>query len=513
MSKFIMRLPKMVMLIILVVGNFIFASILSYATLNEASLAQGFSMDLFIREIICILGIQVMTLMNRTMNKGFSWKQGNEVYLKMFDRACNSKVSDIQRVSTGKTFDAVKDLAGFEGSVRLCVLDIIPTIVPFGTLMVKEWQYKPMMAVISIISVGMTVVMSLTSDRLFKFTTKKKQKKAILQGITVDNFMNIKTIKYLNVGKYAHDRLAQGQIEAEDIMINPKHIAYFRLVDIIGVAPFITNIYLAQANIALLTLVIMADWMINNARYALINLSENLIERKTSRDIIKDLKGDDTYDFDTMPDEGIVLKDVFFDYGKDSIKFHIDELSFPKGSKTLVYGESGEGKSSLANLLAGGIKPTVGSVPAINTYYIWQETESLDDSLWHNIVFSNDDNIDQIEILDLFKKLSMTSWFCTLKDGFDTQIGERGCKLSSGQKQRINIIRMLLAMKYHPDKLFIMDEITSNLDKDTRELAIKLFEEAFKNENMTVICISHNEGFDKICDRKILVKDHKFKEE
>ena len=341
----------------------------------------------------------------------------------------------------------------------------------------------------------------------------RKQKKAILQGITVDNFMNIKTIKYLNVGKYAHDRLAQGQIEAEDIMINPKHIAYFRLVDIIGVAPFITNIYLAQANIALLTLVIMADWMINNARYALINLSENLIERKTSRDIIKDLKGDDTYDFDTMPDEGIVLKDVFFDYGKDSIKFHIDELSFPKGSKTLVYGESGEGKSSLANLLAGGIKPTVGSVPAINTYYIWQETESLDDSLWHNIVFSNDDNIDQIEILDLFKKLSMTSWFCTLQDGFDTQIGERGCKLSSGQKQRINIIRMLLAMKYHPDKLFIMDEITSNLDKDTRELAIKLFEEAFKNENMTVICISHNEGFDKICDRKILVKDHKFKEE
>ena len=133
--------------------------------------------------------------------------------------------------------------------------------------------------------------------------------------------------------------------------------------------------------------------------------------------------------------------------------------------------------------------------------------------MWNNIVFSNDDKIDQIEILDLFKKLSMTSWFCTLKNGFDTQIGERGCKLSSGQKQRINIIRMLLAMKYHPDKLFIMDEITSNLDKDTRELAVDLFREAFKNENMTVICISHNEGFDKICDRKILVKDHKFKEE
>ena len=373
MSKLIMQLPKTVMLIILIIGNFIFATILSWATLNEATLAQGFTFNLFIREIICILGIQVITWINRTMNKAFSWKQGNEVYLKMFDKIYNSKVSDIQKISTGKTFDTVKDLAAFEGAVRLCILAIIPTIVPFGTLMVKEWEYNPWMAIISIISVILTVIMSLTSDRLFKFSTKKKQKKAILQGISVDNFMNIKTIKYLNVGKYAHDRLEQGQIEAEDAMINPKHIAYFRVVDIIGLMPFISNIYLAQANVALLTLVIMADWMINNARHALIDLSENLIERKTSRDIIKDLKGDDTYDFDTMPDEGIVLKDVFFDYGKDSIKFHIDELSFPKGSKTLVYGESGEGKSSLANLLAGGIKPTVGSVPAINTYYIWQD--------------------------------------------------------------------------------------------------------------------------------------------
>jgi ABC-type bacteriocin/lantibiotic exporter with double-glycine peptidase domain len=107
----------------------------------------------------------------------------------------------------------------------------------------------------------------------------------------------------------------------------------------------------------------------------------------------------------------------------------------------------------------------------------------------------------------------MTAWFKKLKDGFNTMIGERGCKLSSGQKQRINIIRMILMMRYHSDKLFIMDEITSNLDDGTRELAVELFDKEFSNTGMTVVCISHNDGFDRICDRKIRVENHEFKEE
>ena len=68
----------------------------------------------------------------------------------------------------------------------------------------------------------------------------------------------------------------------------------------------------------------------------------------------------------------------------------------------------------------------------------------------------------------------MIEWFSKLKDGFQTQIGERGCRLSSGQKQRLNIIRLILTMRYHPEMIFIIDEITSNLDSATRELAINL---------------------------------------
>ena len=122
-------------------------------------------------------------------------------------------------------------------------------------------------------------------------------------------------------------------------------------------------------------------------------------------------------------------------------------------------------------------------------------------------MFENEDNISHDEVIELFESLNMSKWFFKLNDGFRTQIGERGCKLSSGQKQRINIIRLVLMMRYHPEMVFIIDEITSNLDSETRQLAIDLIDRECKS---TLICISHNEGFDKIVDHQILVKNHKF---
>ena len=201
------------------------------------------------------------------------------------------------------------------------------------------------------------------------------------------------------------------------------------------------------------------------------------------------------------------LKDVIFDYGNDEVKFIIDELVFENKSRTLIHGESGEGKSSLANLISGAIKPTVGTVPAYECFYIWQETEALDDSLWNNIVFNNEDDVKEEEVIELFKALNMLDWFDKLTDGFNTRIGEKGCRLSSGQKQRLNIIRLVLAFRYHPEYLFIIDEITSNLDKKTREIAIDLID---RECHSTLIAISHNEGFDKICEHSVLVENHRF---
>ena len=97
-------------------------------------------------------------------------------------------------------------------------------------------------------------------------------------------------------------------------------------------------------------------------------------------------------------------------------------------------------------------------------------------------------------------------WYKTLDEGLDTIVGEKGNKLSSGLKQSINLIRAIVEMRRRPNKLYILDEITSNMDDDSRHRAIDLID---RECHSTLVVISHNEGFDKITNHHIFVKDHK----
>lgn len=513
-TKTLGRIPNWLLLVIIATNASINGWVLALSNSKEAEITHGVTATLLQSLALVYGGIVLTNFVDKIVSKTYRMKRINISHEYWLKKTLNSKVSDIQKLSTGKLFDSVKEIAILESNMGLSIIWILPAIIPFSALVYREFNENWIMGIITILSLIICTILVLVSDKLFGFEKEAKQKKAVMQEITADNFMNVRTIKFLGVKKFAVGRLLDSQKEAFPYLTRPAQVAYFRIVDIIGTIPLIANIWLGRNNIELVAFIVLSEWTITNMRGNLTNLAETIVELKAQRDVLKDLHGDDYEDDETHPFESVTLKDVYFDYGKDDneddIIFNVKDLTINKGDKILVTGESGEGKSSLANLLAGAIIPSSGTIiPKIDVYYVWQETECLADTLRKNIVFGNEYDVTDEEILCYFEKLGMMKWFVKKKDGLDTYIGERGCKLSSGQKQRINIIRCLLQMKYHPEQLFIMDEITSNLDKKTIRLAINCFKEAMTDE-ITAMVISHNDGMESLTNRSIVVENHKY---
>ena len=503
------KVPASVLFIMIILTQIIHGCITSLINVSEANIVNGFTKKTFIMLVCGYSAVVLLNTIDKFVNGAFRGKEVNRHHIRLLKQALNSKMSDIQSTASGKVFDVVRDISTMLADVKVHIARCLCSIIPAVVLIKKELVYDWRAALVSILSIPIGIAIVLVAERLVNFSKKEKAMKENMRGKCADNFVNIKTLKYLNAKDFAVSRLAKAQKEAWVTTVNAARIGVFRIADIIYMLPLLINVYICRNSLEMIALIVISDFALVNFRNSLIGIAEYKIEIDSSYDIIKNLKGDDIIERNTIDDD-IILEDISFDYGEDSIKFNIEYLRFRKGSKTLITGESGQGKSSLANLLAGGIKPTKGNVPNLNVFYIWQETESLDDTLWNNIVFDNKYNVKEEEVLSYFEKLNLMKWFKEeIPDGFQTEIGEKGCKLSSGQKQRINIIRAIIEMKYNPNKLFILDEITSNLDDITKNAAIELFKEII-SDDMTIIFISHNEGIEKLCTDHISVENHRF---
>lgn len=506
-SKMLVHLPATLTLVLAAALSVLSGMATARINVISSEIVGGFEITLFKSLVIACLLIVPIEFFMRVLIGAGKTNIVNAVYLKELERVSKSKMADINKLTSGKIFGLVQEKASLKSGMLLQLVWLPAAIPTFAVLLYKEFNYDPLMMIISLSSLVVTTVMLLTSDKLFSWSEDAQAKRSTLSGVTADNFSNIRTIKSLKKTYFASQRLKNAQENAIDANTRIGKCLYFRFIDVLCMIPFIVNIILAKNDLTMMAFIIMSDYSLSQVRHFISDICDTSIELSGVNKNLKDLDGSDTVVPPTLVDT-LVLDNVIFDYGNEEEKFVIEHIEFPYKSRTLIHGSSGSGKSSLANLISGGIKPTTGNVPSYNCYYIWQETESLADTLWNNIVFDNEHNIPENEIIGLFKELNMFEWFCKLDKGFDTFIGEKGCRLSSGQKQRLNIIRLVLAMRYRPDYLFIIDEITSNLDDHTRELAIKLIDRECKS---TLICISHNDGFDKICNHSVEVTlDHRF---
>lgn len=210
----------------------------------------------------------------------------------------------------------------------------------------------------------------------------------------------------------------------------------------------------------------------------------------------------------------IVFENVDFGYDKERIILRNLSFEVPAGSHVAIVGPSGAGKSTIARLLfrfydpQGGrilidgqdiaevtqesLRAKIGIVP--------QDSVLFNDTIGYNISYGREGASDE-QILEAARDSAILPFIKRLPDGFDTEVGERGLKLSGGEKQRVAIARTLV--KNPP--ILLLDEATSALDTRTEQDILRTLNRV--SEDRTTLAIAHRLSTIAKADQ-ILVLDH-----
>jgi len=197
----------------------------------------------------------------------------------------------------------------------------------------------------------------------------------------------------------------------------------------------------------------------------------------------------------TSFDKGISLENIFFKYEEEYVLRGFN-LNVPKGHSVALVGQSGSGKSTIANLVTrfydvneGEIKIDGVGIKNMSKKslrnlmgLVTQDSILFNDTVKNNIGLGKEDATEE-EIIEAAKIANAHQFISELPEGYDTNIGDSGNKLSGGQKQRLSIARAVL--KNPP--IMILDEATSALDTESERLVQEALEKMMLNRTSIVI--------------------------
>jgi len=206
-------------------------------------------------------------------------------------------------------------------------------------------------------------------------------------------------------------------------------------------------------------------------------------------------------------EQAIELDNVSFVYGENTVLNGVS-VEIPARQLTCLLGESGAGKTTIADLVIGLVQPSEGRVlidgQPLDSLdlaswrrsigYVPQESLLLHDTVMHNVTLGAS-GLNENDVEQALRSAGAWDFVNRMPEGILSVVGERGARLSGGQRQRIMIAR---ALAHHP-KLLILDEATSALDPET-EQAICAILSNLKNQ-ITILAVSHQSALAEIADR------------
>ncbi len=434
----------------------------------------------------------------------------------------------LERRTGGISRDLERGTRAVSSIMNFLVFNIIPTIAEFllvAFLLLGDYSIEFTFVTFSTVFVYIAFTLSVTNWRM-DIRHQMNRLDSSANAMAVDGLINYETVKYFNNDHYETNRYDNTLSEWEEAAVKSQasmSLLNFGQGSIIAVGVTTMMFYATQGVVD--GEMTIGDLVLVNALMLQLFIPLNflgIIYRSMMHSLADiDLmfvlldKTTDVVDKDNANaleiKEGVIrFENVDFSYQKERQILHKVSFEIPAGKKLAVVGPSGAGKSTLSRLLFrfydvdGGrvtidgqsisevtqnsLRDVVGIVP--------QDTVLFNESIYHNIVYANPKATKE-EVYAAAKLANIHAFIQQLPDGYDTVVGERGLKLSGGEKQRVAIARVILK----DPKVLVFDEATSSLDSQSEQIILSSLADV--SQRRTTLVIAHR--LSTIADADIII--------
>ncbi len=420
----------------------------------------------------------------------------------------------LERRTGGISRDIERGTRSVSSLLNYMVFSILPIIVEVALIAgILLDRYSVWFAVITFgsVVVYIFVTFKITEWRMkYRVTMNAADSRANTQAI--DSLINYETVKYFGNEQHELARYNESLAEWEDAAVKSQtSLSALNIGQAAIIAIGVTSIMVLAANGVVVGTLTLGDLVLINAFLLQLfiplnflgivysQLKHSITDMQLMFDVLE--RRPEIEDRDDAIELDVGAGEVRFDrvrFAYDAERPILHDISFviPAGRKVAVVGPSGAGKSTLARLLfrfydvdSGRILINGQDVRAVTQHslraavgIVPQDTVLFNDTLKYNIGYARP-GAGQNEVEQAARAANIHDFIVTLPKGYDSVVGERGLKLSGGEKQRVAIARAILK---NP-KVLVFDEATSSLDSHSEQTILDSLRAAAQNHTTLVI--------------------------
>ena len=503
-------------------------------------LEEGAQLDRIIVWVIILLGtvilISILEVSNRYIMTKIDMQISNDIRNDLYKTIQEGSLGFHLRTRSGELSSLISnDVQCASSGIPEIFLTLWLHPVSIICLVAAMLYFNPTISIFIICALPLIAICAMKISKMARQAEHHFLKHlASMHGLMVESLTNVKQVKSLNLEQQQKSMFAE----------QGRQIIRFRCRAIL-LKSMVSPVTEITVGIALALMILVAFWQIsrNTSSYAAVMgclaaayclkkpikaMANSIVQLQKSVAAVQRIswlyRQQNTkiehFSSDYNPPlRTLVLENVSFSYdGRHAVLENIS-AKFESGERVAIFGPSGVGKTTLVDLIIGFYPCSKGLILANNV-----DLKSIDPQIWRQEIgvvtqtpFLFDTTIkenvqygflqaNEKQILEALHLAGADEIIARLPDGLNTVVGERGCRLSGGERKRIALARAIV----RPISVLILDEATSELDAPVEEALLNAIDKL--SEDLLILNISHRTTILHHCDRALLLQNRKAKE-